>query len=526
MSNIISIYGGHNASVSFRDSAGRYHVIELERLTQERHYMLFDKTAEVFREVIGKCLKVAKDFWGIENDFDTCCYGVNGATHLNEITKVVNAREVKQFDHHLSHAACAFYQSPYQKSLVISYDGGGNDGVFNVYFADRETGEFRLVGSHQHNLGHAYLLTGYPISELKGVKGKLPHDLSIAGKLMGLVARGRVRQEWVDPMREFYRGNSWNFARLSSGIEKNLNFNSLEGQDSFDFAATSQQVFEEEFYSITSEFLTHYPDVPLCLSGGCALNVLLNEKLRESRGDKLFIPPNPDDGGLSLGQMFLQSPPSGEVDITFNGLPILDKDFEVSDSYIKRPVDIAEIVKYIASGKIVGIIEGDSEVGPRALGNRSIICDPSYPNMKDTLNHKVKFREWFRPFAPVVRHEDSARFFEVDSSRDSLRNFKFMSFAPRVKKECKSIIPAIVHSDDTARLQVVFEDDDSIFYKILTEMSRICDHPVILNTSFNIKGKPILSKIEDAVEVLRLTQLDAVYSDGFIYEYTGEREMS
>ena len=178
MSKIISIYGGHNASVTFHDAGGKYHVIELERLTQERHYMLFDKTSEVFREVIEKCLDIAREFWGIENDFDVCCYGVNGSSHLDEIKKVVNARAVRQFDHHLSHAACAFYQSPYQKSLVISYDGGGNDGVFNAYFADRETNEFKFVGSHHHNLGHAYLLTGYPISELKGIKGKLPHDLS------------------------------------------------------------------------------------------------------------------------------------------------------------------------------------------------------------------------------------------------------------------------------------------------------------------------------------------------------------
>jgi carbamoyltransferase len=523
MSKIISIYGGHNASVTFFGNDGNYHVIELERLTQERHYMLFDKTPEAFREVIQKCLDIAKKFWGVENDFDVCCYGVNGATHIDEIKKVLNVKKVKQFDHHLSHAACSFYQSPYQKSLIISYDGGGNDGVFNVYIADKDSNEIKLIGNHHHNLGHAYLLTGYPISELQGVKGKLPYDLSIAGKLMGLVARGTVRQDWLEPMREFYRDNSWNFEKLSSCVGKILDFNSLKGQDSFDFAATSQQVFEEEFYKIANEALTQYSELPLCLAGGCALNVLLNEKIREVKGDNLFIPPNPDDGGLSLGQMFLHTPPKKQVDVTFSGLPILDLDFEVSSDITKKPASLKDVVKYIVSGKIIGVIDGDSEVGPRALGNRSIICDPSFPNMKDTLNHKVKFREWFRPFAPVVRHEDSEKFFELDAAQDSLRNFKFMSFAPRVKNVCKDDIPAIVHSDGTARLQVVFKEDSSIFFKILTEMAHVCDHPVILNTSFNIRGKPILSKIQDAVEVLRITQLDAVYHNGYMYEYTGKK---
>jgi carbamoyltransferase len=518
MSKTISIYGGHNASIAFCDSEMKYHVIELERLLQERHFMLFDKSSEEFKKIVSECLKIAKDFWGIENDFDVCCYGINGATHLHDIRSVVNAREVVQYDHHLSHAACAFYQSPYDRSLIVSYDGGGNDGVFNAYVADKRTNTFEKVGTNHHNLGHAYLLTGYPVSELQGVKGKLPHDLSIAGKLMGLVARGKAREDWIEPMREFYRENSWDFQRLSAGVERQLNFNSLSEQDSFDFAAASQHVFEEEFLKIFSGLMNSYSTLPICLSGGCALNVLLNEKLRKDFGDRLFIPPNPDDGGIALGQLFLYEPPKDQVDITFNGLPILDSQKFESNGTKKYSAGPAEIANYIMSGKILGIIQGESEVGPRALGNRSIICDPSYPNMKDTLNHKVKFREWFRPFAPVVRFEDSSRFFDVDDKKDNLRNFKFMSFAPMVKEEAREKIPAVVHSDNTARLQVTFHDDGNIFYDVLTEMSKVCDHPVILNTSFNIKGKPILSKVSDAIEVLKLTQLDGVYHDGSIYE--------
>ncbi len=518
MSKIISIYGGHNASVTFLSDDGQYHIIELERLLQERHYMLFDKSADVFRKVITECLDIAKKFWNIDNDFDVCCYGINGSNHINEIKNVLKVKEIKQFDHHLSHAACAFYQSPYNRSLVISFDGGGNDGVFNAYIADKSDKSFRLIENNHHNLGHSYLLTGYPLSELSGIKGRLPYDLSIAGKLMGLVARGKVRKDWIEPMHEFYQENSWNFSNLSSRIGKTLSLNSLSGQDSYDFAATSQFVFEEEFLKMSKRIFEENPDLPICLTGGCALNVLLNERLRQERGDNIFVPPNPDDGGLSLGQMFLYSPPDKDIDITFKGIPILDKDLLVSNKFSKSKAGPGEIADYIMNGKILGIIDNDSEVGPRALGNRSIICDPSYPDMKDTLNSKVKFREWFRPFAPVVRFEDSSNFFDVETKNHTLRNFKFMSFAPKVNDDYVNLIPAIVHSDNTARLQVVFSDDRNIFYEILTSMSEKCNHPVILNTSFNIKGKPILTKISDALDVLVQTQLDGVYYDGYIYE--------
>ncbi len=530
---VISIYGGHNATVVFNTNE-KYHIVELERLMKQRYFMLFDKTPEEFTRIINLTLDIAKKYWGIENDFDICTYGVNGANHVNYIKNVINTKQIKQFNHHLSHAACAYYQSSrpvsstynFEKQpndIIISFDGGGNDGVFNVYSANRKSINPNPIFSSNLNLGHAYMLTGYPISELKGQKGGLPHDLALAGKMMGLAAYGKIREEWISPMLRFYQSTGvWSLQYLGQEIGLSLGINTLQGQASFDFAATSQKVFEILALDLINKVVEKTKPDFVCLSGGCALNVLLNEKLAREYGwgdDFLFIPPNSDDGGLALGQQFLVTQPTSPVDVTFNGLPILDKDkfsFYISTRK-NRKISFAEFAKYLKQGKIVGIIEGDSEVGPRALGNRSIVCDPSFENMKNILNAKVKFREWFRPFAPVALDDEANTFFVLNQK--TLNNHRFMSFAPIVRDQYQNQLKSITHEDGSSRLQTVSKNENSVFSNLLNEFSKIDNKPaVLLNTSFNIKGLPILSTYEDAFKVLDETELDAVYTNGYLFE--------
>jgi carbamoyltransferase len=163
-------------------------------------------------------------------------------------------------------------------------------------------------------------------------------------------------------------------------------------------------------------------------------------------------------------------------------------------------------VKVIKDGKIVGCAHDNSELGPRALGNRSIICRPD-PEMKDILNAKIKFREWFRPFAPVCRLEDKDKYF------DNAFESPFMSFAPTVKSKYRNSLKSITHVDNTARLQTVTKKQHSFLYNVLCEMEAQGMIPVILNTSFNIKGKPILTRYSSAFEALETTQLDYIFLD-------------
>jgi carbamoyltransferase len=166
--------------------------------------------------------------------------------------------------------------------------------------------------------------------------------------------------------------------------------------------------------------------------------------------------------------------------------------------------DPSILVDDLEKGKIVGVVRGNSEHGPRALGNRSIICSPAISDMKDILNEKVKHREWYRPFAPVVRLEDVSEYFEWD------RESRWMSFCPKVKEEWRERLPAITHVDNTARVQTVTREQNEWLYDLLTNFKEKTGIGVLLNTSFNVNGKPILSTYKDAFHIYDTTDIDGL----------------
>jgi carbamoyltransferase len=167
-------------------------------------------------------------------------------------------------------------------------------------------------------------------------------------------------------------------------------------------------------------------------------------------------------------------------------------------------VDQNTIATDLLNGKIIGIARGNSEHGPRALGNRSIICNPSIENMKDILNEKVKHREWYRPFAPVVRLEDVSKYFEWEGES------RWMSFSPVVRKEWREKLSAITHIDNTARVQTVTREQNEWLYDLLTHFSELSGIGVLLNTSFNVNGSPILSSINEAFQVFNNSAMDGL----------------
>jgi carbamoyltransferase len=239
----------------------------------------------------------------------------------------------------------------------------------------------------------------------------------------------------------------------------------------------------------------------------------VNEKVKCIYNRPLYIPPNPHDGSLSLGHMFLYRKPTERVEIAYAGLPLLNKNTDLKfyiAKYKATKVNKKEIAELIKDGKILGLVYGDSEVGPRALGNRSIVCDPNIADMKDILNSKVKFREWYRPFAPFCKKEEAHKWFETRN----FDNLEYMSYAPVVKVDT---LPSITHVDGTARLQTVTEESHPDFYELLTEFGKISETNVLLNTSFNIRGYPILSRIEDALYALNNTDMDHVVIEDYLF---------
>lgn len=520
MKNLVSIFAGHDANVSFYDAKNnKYYTIEVERLVKKRYFRLHeDNSPRIQKEILEQCRDIAQSEWGIENDYECVLVSSDGyvqpPTTLKEVFNTENVRTVAR--HHQTHAAAAFYQSPFTEALIISYDGGGDDGHFNIYSASGT--DIQLLEKLPADFGGGYLLCGSLVRE---VAEKSKHQLALSGKLMGLCAYGKVIDEYVPAFAKFFFDRDYKKLAQTTGLPlKNLDDpwkNPLEnwvfeGQEGYDIAATAQEAFEQAFFSVLDRYDA---SVPLILTGGCALNVLVNEKVKNTCERQLYVPPNPHDGSLSLGHMFLYKTPTETVDITYAGLPLLDRDELYAYAKINgaRKIDKKEIAQLLKDGNIIGLVYGDSEVGPRALGNRSIVCDPNIKEMKDILNAKVKFREWYRPFAPFCKKEDAHKYFE---SRN-FENLEYMSYAPKVREEYVEKLPSITHVDNTARLQTVTRDSHEHFYELLTEFGKISETNVLLNTSFNIRGFPILSTIDDALYALKNTQMDYVVIEDYLF---------
>jgi|TARA_R100001443_G_scaffold60309_2_gene70680 carbamoyltransferase len=513
--NLVSIFGGHDANISFYDAKkDKYYVIEIERLVKKRYFRLHvDNSADEQFEILKQCQAIAEANWGIENDYENVLVCSDGFVNVDLNTVFNTQSMVTVARHHQTHAASAFYQSPFKEALILSYDGGGDDGHFNVYIGN-ESG-IRQIDNIQSDFGGGYLLCG---SLIKEVGQQSRHQLALSGKLMGLCGYGKLLPEYTSAFIDlFYDRDYKKLATKTKLPLKNvdqpwkepLDNWVFEGQEGYDIAATAQAAFEYAFFKVLDRY---DPEIPLILTGGCALNVLVNEMVKKNYDRQVFVPPNPHDGGLSLGHLFTYRKPTKRVDVTYSGLPLLDRDKlpEYIEKYNAKKITKKDIAEKIKNGYILGLVYGDSEVGPRALGNRSIVCDPNISNMKDILNSKVKFREWYRPFAPFCKKEEAHLYFDSKN----FDNLEYMSYAPVVKVDT---LPSITHVDGTARLQTVTEDSHAHFYELLTEFGKISETNVLLNTSFNIRGYPILSTIEDALYALNNTEMDYVVIEDYLF---------
>ena len=461
----ISFYGSHNSTVVVENEGKIICVIEVERFLNVKNagysqYLVSKTRPYLLTEII----KWIKKEYGI-SEYENCFY-LNSDTHEHDrkvfYHELIPAKNYINSLHHLSHAACGFYQTNYSESLIFSFDGGGNDGFFNIYHAtDRKT--IKLIDKLKYDLGFPYMIFGDYLSDIKKEPALNIGNLVYSGKIMGLCSYGNLREEWLVPMKKFYysKPDGLNYRTLlkTLGDEIGIVFdnNRLTNEIAWDLAKTSQIAFEEVFLELINPYLEQIKDIPVILVGGCALNILLNTRLKQELNRDIFVPPNPNDCGIAAGMMLNYLKPDYAVDLTYSGLPILDKDLLMSyceEDWKSEPLMIDKVINDLIDGKIIGVARGTSEHGPRALGNRSIICDPTKPNMKDILNAKVKKREWYRPFAPVVKLENVSKYFEFEGES------RWMSFCPKVKEEWRDKLISITHIDGTARVQTVTKEQN------------------------------------------------------------------
>jgi carbamoyltransferase len=434
--------------------------------------------------------------------------------------------------HHLAHAASSFFISPFEKSAIISMDAVGEDVTTFLGYGEGN----KIIPVHEikfpHSLG--FLYNAFTIYLGFGLQGD-------EGKVMGLAPYGRP--SYIDFFRKIVRMDNKggvsldiSFFDFHKSMEKiygdklvrTLGPARKKGEELKDFhkdiAASLQMRLEEVGIELAQYIKEKTKSSYLCLAGGVSLNSVMNYKILKEAGLKgIFIQPAAYDGGTSLGAALylyhhiLGNKRNFKLEEPAFGPCYSDEEIEkllgMCKIEYRRSDDVAkDVANLIADGNIVGWFQGKSEIGPRALGYRSILADPRRPDMKDLLNSKVKFREGFRPYAPSVLEEDSKDFFE------SLVPSPYMLLVFDVKEEKRSLIPAITHVDGTARVQTVTSISYPLYHRLISEFKKITGIPMILNTSFNIMGEPMVSTPADALRCFFSTGMDALAIGSFIIE--------
>jgi carbamoyltransferase len=313
--------------------------------------------------------------------------------------------------------------------------------------------------------------------------------------------------------------------RLVQGIDRKRKPDEPVNETHKNLAASVQKVFEDTLLDLIKHIRRNTSTKNLCLNGGVFLNCVANSRIiKESGFENIFIFPVPNDAGTSIGaayQIYHKLSKNNNKHVLrhiYLGPEYSDESIEkILVKYKLKYSKSSDISKkaavYLAENKIIGWFQGAMEGGPRALGNRSILASPINPDMKDIVNSKVKHREPFRPFAPAVLFENKDDFFEMEGLESP-----YMLFALPVKEEFKSKIPAVVHVDGTARVQTVKHNDNPGFYTLIKEFALITGVPVVLNTSFNVRGVPIVCSPEDAVKCYLSTNIDVLCLGNYVIE--------
>jgi len=431
----------------------------------------------------------------------------------------------RAYDHHLTHAATACYTSPFDRALCAVVDGYGEGGACDFFRYDEgRLGRLkrrRPEGTELGSLGGFYGM-------LCGLCGFDP-TRGEEWKVMGLAAYGAVDERLRERLRELYRIvelsidiHAPDYASVVQSLREWQRRPGTSPLTAADVAHTGQVVFGELMSELLRNALKRHPSPCLALGGGCALNSAWNGRIVAELGlEHLHVPSAPGDDGNALGAAFLafredhpgHPPPCAPMTpylgsrldqgriaqlIEYGGL---GAQVLPDDELLPR------VAAMLAEGKIVGWVEGRAEFGPRALGHRSILADPRCPGMKDRINAQVKFREDFRPFAPSVLPEHGSEYFHC------YQPSPYMERALDVRPEVRNRIPAVVHVDGTARLQTVEEAWAPRYARLIREFHRLTGVPMLLDTSFNVMGKPIVHAVEDALAVFQTTGLDVLVLD-------------
>jgi carbamoyltransferase len=468
-----------------------------------------------------------------------------------------NIKKINFSEHHLSHAASAFFSSPYDEAIILTLDGVGEWATTTISLGRNNKINILKEIHFPHSLGLLYSaftnFLGFKVNsgEYK-VMGLAPYGEPrfkdvILDKLIDVKEDGsfRLNMDYFNYATGLTMTNN-KFAKLFNMQRREPESKLL--QIHLDIAASIQAVTEEIILKITRFLFKEFNMPNLCMAGGVALNCVANGKiLKEALFKNIWIQPASGDAGGALGaaQAFYYQELDNKREIlktdsmkgSYLGPRFTDDQVEnelqsCGANYKKLNLDqiLKDIAKALSEEKVVGWFQGRMEFGPRSLGNRSIIADPRSEKMQKNLNLKVKYRESFRPFAPVVLFEKVSEWFELNTESP------YMLLVADVKKSKqlqmtneqknlfgidklnikRSSIPSVTHVDYSARIQTVHKETNPIFYQLIEEFEKITKCPVLVNTSFNVRGEPIVCSVVDAFNCFMGTDLDVLVCNNFI----------
>jgi len=523
----------------------------------EKPFLKFERLLETYMAFAPKGFRsfsLSMPIWLREKLFQKKFLFEKLKTHdkkFNDINKI------KFSEHHYSHAASAFYPSPFKEAVVLTLDGVGEWATTTVAIGSENNLKMIKEIHFPHSLGLLYSAFTY-YTGFKVNSGEY--------KVMGLAPYGKPKyknliiKELMDLKDDGSFKLNMKYFNYATGLTMtNKNFSNLFGQPvrdpkkdllsdfHMDIASSIQAVTEEIVMRITKNIATEYKLKNLCLAGGVALNCVANGKiLRGNFFDNVWVQPAAGDAGGSLGAALafwyreLKKPRKtfkDKMQGSYLGPKFSESNIEktlktLKANYIKKTnSEISQLVaKHLSESKTIGWFQGRMEFGPRALGGRSILADPRSEKMQKELNLKIKFRESFRPFAPSVLREDLNQWFDLDCDSP------YMLLVSDVKKEKqirmsendnklfgidklnikRSSIPAITHVDYSARIQTVHKETNPKYYDLINEFKKITNCPVLVNTSFNVRGEPIVCSVEDAFNCFMGTNLDILVIENFI----------
>jgi carbamoyltransferase len=431
-------------------------------------------------------------------------------------------------EHHLSHAGSAFLVSPFEESIILTLDGVGEWATTMYGYGKGIDIQIEKEIRFPHSLGLLYsAITSYLGFEVNDAEWKV----------MGLAPYGEAK--YIDQFRQlidvkedgsFRLDMSYFIHDRSTTRMFNSKFEKLFGRpqrpkeselEDFhrDIAHSGQKVVEETIVKLADALQKKYQSKNLCISGGVGLNSVANWKiLKETQIENIFIQPAAGDDGSAVGIAFfiyhclLKQPRSFVMNHAYFGPSFTNQECQafldskgVSYQLLSEEELLNQAAQCIWDNEVVGWFQGRMEFGPRALGSRSILANPCNDQMKEILNAKIKFREKFRPFAPSILREEVHEWYHLEGDSP------FMLLVPKVREEKKAKIPAPTHVDGTGRVQTVTMEHNPLYYRLIKKFKELSGVPIIVNTSFNVRGEPIVCTPAEAYNCFKNTGMDSLF---------------